>query len=234
MNIFYHTLLHYYNNITFFNLTSIISNRSCRWRTRLYRCYSITNERWKILEDVVRRQAMPMVLVTLVIVWVVVISNQTVVINVMNRLILLNVSVKIKCSNCVHYNSCNYRYSDFYDLISLLMILVDLSNKPKQCILTYFIFLSCYNFTTFALCVRYFEFWNIGGDGSCQPDYISCLKVLSLKELKSKQLLNMNENEEVAQKTWTELQYLKLLTEREWSMGEKGMQKDFSKKDKKQ
>jgi hypothetical protein len=43
----------------------------------------------------------------------------------------------------------------------------------------------------------------------------------------------MNENEEVAQKTWTELQYLKLLTEREWSMGEKGMQKDFSKKDKK-
>ena len=65
-----------------------------------------------------------MVLVTLAIVWVAVISNQTVVINVMNRLILLNVSVKIKCSNCVHYNSCNYRYSDFYDLISLLMIFV--------------------------------------------------------------------------------------------------------------
>ena len=44
---------------------------------------------------------MPMVLVTLVIVWVAVISNQMVVVNVMNRLILLNVSGKMKCSNYV-------------------------------------------------------------------------------------------------------------------------------------
>ena len=37
----------------------------------------------------------------------------------------------------LHHNRCNYRYSNFYYLISLLMSFIEshLSNKPKQCIL---------------------------------------------------------------------------------------------------
>jgi len=40
---------------------------------------------------------------------------------------------------------CNYRYNHFYLFIPLLMCSLKsyLSNKPKQCILTYFIFCVC-------------------------------------------------------------------------------------------
>lgn len=38
------------------------------------------------------------------------------------------------------------------------------------------------------------------GDGSCQPDYISCLKILSLKELKKKRKLQMNTHEIISKK----------------------------------
>ena len=31
---------------------------------------------------------------------------------------------KLKCSKLCHYTSCNYRYSNFFDLISLLMSLI--------------------------------------------------------------------------------------------------------------
>ena len=57
------------------------------------------------------------------------------------------------------YNSCNYRYSDFYYLISFLMSSIEsyLSNKPKQCILTN-VFFFVTTFTTFAPCV-FVYFW---------------------------------------------------------------------------
>ena len=32
---------------------------------------------------------------------------------------------KMKCSNCVIYTSCNYRYCDFFDLIPLLMSFIE-------------------------------------------------------------------------------------------------------------
>jgi hypothetical protein len=42
----------------------------------------------------------------------------------------------MKCSNCVTIIDCNYRYSDFFDLIPLLMSFVvsQLSNNLKQSI----------------------------------------------------------------------------------------------------
>ena len=57
---------------------------------------------------------------------------------------------------------CNYRQSDFYEFIPLLLSSVEsqLSNKPKQCytnlLLNFLFSLLYYNFTTFAQCVRLF------------------------------------------------------------------------------
>ena len=61
------------------------------------------------------------------------------------------------------------------------------------------------------------------GDGSCQPDYISCLKVLSIREIRSKRAYKVDSNERLAQKHWTDTAYARLLTEREWEYNQEGM-----------
>ena len=63
------------------------------------------------------------------------------------------------------------------------------------------------------------------GDGSCQPDYISCLKVLSLKKLKKRNKEKLNINQKLSNKHWYDVEYSKLLTLREWEMNENGMKK---------
>jgi hypothetical protein len=61
------------------------------------------------------------------------------------------------------------------------------------------------------------------GDGSCQPDYISCLKVLSIRELRSQRASKLDSHERLAQKHWTDTEYARLLTEREWEFNREGM-----------
>ena len=61
------------------------------------------------------------------------------------------------------------------------------------------------------------------GDGSCQPDYISCLKVLSLRELRLKQSNKVGSQEKLARKHWTDTAYARLLTNREWEFNDDGM-----------
>ena len=61
------------------------------------------------------------------------------------------------------------------------------------------------------------------GDGSCQPDYISCLKVLSIRELKKRKASKLDEHQRMANKHWTDIAYNQLLTEREWEFDGNGM-----------
>lgn len=61
------------------------------------------------------------------------------------------------------------------------------------------------------------------GDGSCQPDYISCLKVLSTRELRSQRASKMDSHERLSRKHWTDTAYARLLTEREWEFNQEGM-----------
>jgi hypothetical protein len=58
------------------------------------------------------------------------------------------------------------------------------------------------------------------GDGSCQPDYISCLKVLSANELKGQRDKSRDAHEIQAR---VDSAYAQLLAEKEWEFDMKGL-----------
>ena len=58
------------------------------------------------------------------------------------------------------------------------------------------------------------------GDGSCQPDYISCLKVLSVTELNKQASIHRDAHERQARE---DSAYTQLLTNKEWEFDSKGL-----------
>ena len=95
-----------------------------------------------------------------------------------------------------HYNSCNYRYSDLYDLVSFNVLYRVLSNQPKQCILTIFFF---YNFYYICSCfpailifesgmrseqaiMSMFRKYDFDGSGKLEKDeFERCLRDMGIK-----------------------------------------------------